>query len=82
MAARLLRLKASLPLRLPAVRHMHRSQVLAYPEKDSQDREDMNTSKNEGGSLSGSNNAVAHESAAFDPHDTNPESQKERTHKA
>jgi hypothetical protein len=65
-------------LRLPVARRIHLSRALYYPRKDSQDREELNPSRTEG-TQSASDDAVAHESAAFDPNDTNPQSQKERT---
>lgn len=60
-----------------AARGFQRSSRPQFPYKDDQDRESLKP-KSTDGSKSGTDNEVAHSSAAFDPSTTSPESAKEK----
>ena len=63
------------------MRHFSRQAWLAYPRKDSQDKDSINTDATEY-SKSGTDDAAAQqEEAAFDPEKTDPVEQKEHAGK-
>ena len=62
---------------LPTVRNLHGTVSLSRPYKDDQDRESLKPKPSEG-TKSGTDDAAAESDAAFDRHDTNPESERER----
>lgn len=64
------------PAFLSEKRHFSRTTSLAYPRKDSQDRESINTEATEYSKSGTDDEAARREDAAFNPDLTDPESQK------
>lgn len=65
-------------MRAPAtIRTIHGSVRLSRPYKDDQDRESLRPKPSEG-TKSGTDDAAAESDAAFDRHDTDPESERKR----
>lgn len=59
-------------------RQFSRLTLLAYPRKDSQDRESINTEATEYSKSATDDEAARHEEAAFDPNTTDPGAQKKK----
>ena len=67
-------------LALPSIRNYHGTVSLSRPYKDDQDRQSLKPKPSEG-TKSATDDAAAQSDAAFDRHDTNPESEKQRAGK-
>lgn len=73
------RLQKSYPTspRIASVRKLHQTKALAYPRKDSQHKDSINTEATEYSKSGTDDQAAREEDAAFDPKKTSPEEEHE-----